>query len=188
MTAGERERESLEPLLTNPAPRWRIYIGKYLTAFIFAALATFLATTLFLVLLGIPQVQEFTAIRVNLGFDVIGTAVLLMLPVVFMAVALEMLVASYAHTVKEAQTYTQLVALVGFLPSIFLSVLPVTEQPWMRFIPAVSQLFLINQVSRGEPLNPNDVLVASAVTLAVGIVALRLAVRLYNQERIILGR
>lgn len=188
MTAGERERESLEPLLLNPVPRWQILIGKYLTALVFTVIATFLATALFLVLLGIPQIQAFTGIEINLGFDVVGTAVLLMIPVVIMAVALEMLVASYASTVKEAQTYTQLIALAGFLPSIFLSVLPVRSQPWMTFVPTVSQLFLINSVSRGEALLWSEVLIASAVTVAIGAVALVAAIRLYNQERIILGK
>lgn len=188
MTAGERERDSLEPLLINPVPRGQLVLGKYLTALAFTTLATFLATALFLVLLGLPFVQDFVGIRVNLGWDVIGTAVALMIPVVIMAVALEMLVASFAQTVKEAQTYTQLVALVGFLPSIFLAVLPVKSQPWMTYIPTISQLFLINKVARGEPLAPGEVLVASVITVAIGILAVRYTMRLYNSERIILGK
>lgn len=188
MTAGERERESLEPLLINPVPRSQIVLGKYFTALIFTTIATFLATALFLVLLGLPFVQDFIGIRINMGWDVIGTAVALMIPVVIMAVALEMLVASYAQTVKEAQTYTQLVALVGFLPSIFLSVLPVKAQPWMTYIPTISQLFLINKVSRGEPLDPGEVALASAITIALGIAALIATMQLYRTERIILGK
>ena len=188
LTAGERERESLEPLLINPVPRWRILIGKYLTTLGFTVLAIFLATALFLVLLGVRPIQEFTAIRVNLGFEAIFTAVLIMVPVAIMAVALEMLVASYAGTVKEAQTYTQLVAMAGFLPSIFLSVLPVKAQPWMKFIPTVSQLFLINQVSRGESPDTSALILATTITVAVGFAALYAAFRLYNQERIILGK
>ncbi len=188
MTAGERERESLEPLLINPVPRSRILFGKYLTAWIFTILATFLATATFLLLLGISFIQDFTAIRINLGLDVILTAVALMIPVAFMAVAIEMLVASYAETVKEAQTYTQIVALAGFLPAIFLSVLPIDEQPWMAYIPTISQMFMINKVSRGEHLDPQVVLVASLITLAVGAAALFAALRLYSTERIILGK
>ncbi|MDX1416064.1 MAG: ABC transporter permease [Candidatus Promineifilaceae bacterium] len=188
MTAGERERESLEPLLLNPVPRWQVLLGKYLTALTFTVTATFLATALFLVLLGIRPVQEFTALRVNLGFDVIFTAVLLMIPVAIMAVAIEMLVASYASTVKEAQTYTQLVAMAGFLPAIFLSVLPISAQPWMQYIPTVAQLFLINQVSRGEILDVTRVALISTITIIVGILALSANIRLYNRERIILGK
>lgn len=186
MTAGERERQSLEPLLLNPVPRWTIVLGKYLAAFAFTVLATALATTAFIGLLQVPLVQEFTDIRTSLTADMVGTAVLLIIPVVVMAVALEMLIASFARSFKEAQNYVQLVALVGFLPSVILSVLPVRTQAWMTLIPTVSQLFLIDKVSRGEPLTVVEVVIASGVTLAIGMAALVAAVRLYNQERIVL--
>lgn len=187
-TAGERERKSLEPLLLNPVPRWQFLIGKYLATLAFTLVATFLATALFLVLLSIPQVEAFTNIRLNVGSGVILTAVALIIPVAVMAVALEMLVASYARSVKEAQTYTQLVAFAGFLPALFLSVLPIRPQPWMYLIPTIGQLYFINDVSRG--LTPDPVLVAlcSAITLAIGAAALVVAIRFYNQERIILGK
>lgn len=187
MTAGERERESIEPLLTNPVPRWMIVIGKFTAAFVFTILATALATGLFTALLSAPQVQDWTNIRVSLAPGVVATAVLLMLPVVFAAVALEMLIASYARSFKEAQTYVQIVAMIGFLPTIFLSVLPIQQQSWMAFVPTVSQLYLIQSLSRGEPLDMGNAVVASIITLLIGVIALVAAVNLYNQERIILG-
>jgi sodium transport system permease protein len=187
-TAGERERKSLEPLLLNPVPRWEFLIGKFLAVFAFTLLATFLATAFFLLLLGIPQVQAFTNIRLNIGWDVILTAVGLMIPVAFMAVALEMVVAAYSRSVKEAQTYTQLVAFAGFLPALFLSVLPIRPQPWMYLIPTVGQLYFINDVSRGLPVDTAQVILTSAITLAIGVAALIAAIRFYNQERIILGK
>lgn len=187
-TAGERERKSLEPLLLNPVPRREFLIGKFAAVFLFTLAATFLATAFFLVLLGIPQVQAFTNIRLSAGWDVIVQAVVLMIPVVFMAVALEMLVASYAHSNKEAQTYTQLVALAGFLPALFLAVLPIRPQPWMYLVPTIGQLFFINDVTRGLPPNTTAIILCSAITLGVGVMALGAAIRLYNQERIILGK
>ncbi|CUS04399.2 putative Na+ ABC transporter permease protein [Candidatus Promineifilum breve] len=186
-TAGERERKSLEPLLLNPVPRWEFLMGKFLAVFAFTLLATFLATALFLVLLGVPQVQEFTAIRVSVGWNVILTAMALMIPVVFMAVALEMAIGSYARSVKEASTYAQLVAFAGFLPSLFLSVLPIRPQSWMYLIPTVGQLYFINDTARGLPLNWMQVILCSAITLGIGIAALIVAMRFYNQERILLG-
>ena len=82
----------------------------------------------------------------------------LIIPVAFMAVALEMLVASYASSVKEAQTYTQLIAFAGFLPSLFLSVLPIRPQGWMYLIPTIGQLYFITDMSRGLPLDTMQVL------------------------------
>ena len=187
-TAGERERKSLEPLLLNPVPRGEFVMGKFLAVFAFTLLATFLATALFLVLLGIPQVQQFTNIQLNVGWGVILAAVGLIIPVAFMAVALEMLVASYARSVKEAQTYTQLIAFAGFLPSLFLSVLPIRPQEWMYLIPTIGQLYFITDMSRGLPLNTAQVAACSLLTAAIGAAALVATMRLYNREQIILGK
>ena len=187
-TAGERERKSLEPLLLNPVPRGAFVMGKFLAVFAFTLLATFLATALFLVLLGIPQVQQFTNIQLSVGWGVILAAVGLIIPVAFMAVALEMLVASYARSVKEAQTYTQLIAFAGFLPSLFLSVLPIRPQEWMYLIPTIGQLYFITDMSRGLPLDTMQVVLCSLLTAAIGVVALVATIRLYNREQIILGK
>jgi sodium transport system permease protein len=187
MTAGEKERESLEPLLINPVPRWTFVMGKYLTALVFTALGTTLATLLFLVALGVPAVQEFTSIQISVEPRAIVTAVSVIAPVVFMAVALQMLIASYTRNVKEAQTYTQLLSLAGFMPALFFSILPIKAQAWMYFVPTIGQVFLVNKVIRGETLPAGDVVISVAVTLTVGIIALATAIRLYNRERIILN-
>ena len=187
MTAGEKERESLEPLLINPVPRWTFVIGKYLTALAFTVLGTTLATTFFLVLLGVPAVQEFTDIRVSVAPGAIVTAVSVVAPVIFMAVALQMLIASYTRNVKEAQTYTQLLSMAGFMPALFLSILPIKVQAWMYFVPTIGQVFLVNKVMRGEVLPAGDVAISVVVTLFVGVAALAAAIRLYNREQIVLS-
>ena len=97
------------------------------------------------------------------------TAVALVIPVVFMAVALHMLVGSFARSVKEASTYASFIAIAGFMPSLFLSVLPIRPQPWMKLIPTVGQLYFINDVARGLPLDWIQVLLASGITLGIGI-------------------
>ena len=187
MTAGEKERESLEPLLINPVPRWTFVIGKYLMALGFTIVATAVATSFFLVLLGMPTIQEFTSIQVSVESSVIATAVLIVAPVIFMAVALQMLIASYTRNVKEAQTYTQLLSLAGFMPALFLSILPIKDQVWMYFVPTIGQVFLVNKAMRGEVLPIADVLVCTAVTLVIAIVAIIGAIRLYNREQIVLS-
>jgi sodium transport system permease protein len=187
MTAGEKERESLEPLLINPVPRWTFVIGKYLTALGFTAVGTTLATLLFLVVLGIPAVQEFTNIQVSVAPRVIATAVAVVAPVVFMAVALQMLIASYTRNVKEAQTYTQLLSLAGFMPALFFSILPIKVQAWMYFVPTIGQVFLVNKAIRGEALPVGDAAISVAVTLVIGVIALAAAIRLYNREQIVLS-
>lgn len=186
MTAGERERESLEPLLMNPVPRWTFVIGKYVTALLFTAFGTVLATAVFLILLSLPALQSLTQIRVSVEMNAVVTAVLIVAPVVFMAVSLQMVIASYARNVKEAQTYTQLLSLAGFMPALFLSILPIKQQAWMTFVPTISQVFLVNKVMRGEVLDASQLLISVGITLLIGVVSLAVAMRLYNQEQIVL--
>ena len=186
-TAGERERKSLEPLLLNPVPRREFLLGKFLAVFAFTLLAVFLATAFYLLLLSVPQIQEFTSIRLDIDWNVILIAGALMIPVAFMAVALQMLVASYSRSVKEATTYASLIAIVGFMPSVFLSVLPIRPQPWMYLIPTVGQLYFITDAARGLPLDWMMVILCSAITLGIGVAALVVAMRFYNKERILLG-
>ncbi|MCA9982183.1 MAG: ABC transporter permease [Anaerolineales bacterium] len=186
MTAGERERESLEPLLLNPVPRWMFVIGKYLTALTFTTVATFLATGLFLFLLGVPFIQDLTQLQLNIAPARVVTAVLIITPVIFMAVALQMLIASYARNVKEAQTYTQILSLAGFMPALFLAVLPIQSAAWMNFVPTIGQVFLVAQVMRGDPLPVAEVIISVVVTLLVAVVALAASIRLYNREQIAL--
>lgn len=187
MTAGEKERESLEPLLLNPVPRWTFVIGKYLTALAFTTLATALATSLFLALLRNPTVQEFTNIRVSVDPSAIAIAVLVVAPVIIMAVALQMLIASFTHNVKEAQTYTQVLSIAGFVPALFLSILPISDQGWMYLIPTIGQVFLVSDVMRGEALDPANTAISLGVTLFVGVAALVAAIRLYEREQIVMG-
>lgn len=185
MMAGERERESLEPLLANPVRREILLLGKYLAALVYTIFATFLATGLFVVLFKVPVLQEFTSIRINIELSIIGRAVLLMLPVVFMAVALQMMISTYARNVKEAQTYTQILSMVGFLPALLLSVLPVRQAPWMAYVPTISQFYLVSQMARGEALTAAVISASAGVTLLVALAALLVIRRRFNQEQII---
>ena len=64
-TAGERERKSLEPLLTLPVPRWALVGGKFIAATNFALLAALLTTASVVVTMNnVPL--ELLGVRVQL--------------------------------------------------------------------------------------------------------------------------
>lgn len=187
ITAGERERNALEPLLINPVPRWQIVLGKTAAIFVFALVGVLVATLIYAGLLALPQLQSFTGLRVELAWETVAWALLLMVPVTAMAVTLEMLLASYARSQKQAQTYVSYLTLVGFMPALFLSVLPIDMAEWMVLVPTIGQTMLIQGMTRGEGLDGSGAAIATAVTLAVAVAALWATVRVYNQERIVLG-
>lgn len=186
-TAGERERGSLEPLLLNPVPRAVLVLGKWL-----ATVAASTAVTL-LTLLGFMLTLHFLPLE-ELGMKVVlGPKQALMmlgavLPLAFFGSALQMLIATFARSFKEAQTYLNLLNLVPMAPSMFLMFKPAQSEWWMLPLPTVAQIGTVVDVMRGEVVPAWHLPVIGVSSLAYAAVCLICLVRLLGQERIIYGR
>lgn len=183
LTAGERERQSLEPLFANPVPRWRILLGKIGAICVFSVSSLLVCVTAFTVA-GRLIPTEKLGMDLGLGPAFALEVVVLMLPLVLLFAALQTLVAAFSRSYREAQTYLGILMLVPALPSVLLSVSPVKTVPWMYAAPLLSQ-----QVGITELLMGGSVTAAQAVTcLLCGFViaALMLAVtaRVYGSERL----
>jgi sodium transport system permease protein len=121
------------------------------------------------------------------GPAVLGMVVA-MVPLALMASALQMLMATYARSFKEAQTYLQLFQLLPTLPGMLLAISPVQSQLWMFAVPVLGQQMLVGEVMRGEVLGPVPFLLSmlSCGVLTAGCLAL--TTRMLREERIIFGR
>jgi sodium transport system permease protein len=187
-TAGERERGSLEPLLINPAKRWEFVIGKLLASLPFAVATLGLVLLLFWVGFQVIPVEEYIGFPMVLDGRALLGIFLLCLPEVLLASALQMLVATFTRSFKEAQTYLGFLPLVIGLPSVFMSFTPVKSTLIYMLIPTYGQSILFNQILRGETIPSEYWLVASAVTLLLSVVLVGVAVRLYQGERVVFGK
>ena len=105
-----------------------------------------------------------------------------------LAVALQMIIATFTHSFKEAQNYLALLPLVPALPGMLLAFVPVKVKLWMMLIPTFGQQLLINQVMRGESLDLLNVIVSALVTVIVGVALAVVAIKLYERERVLFGR
>jgi sodium transport system permease protein len=123
-----------------------------------------------------------------LGVGTFATIFLITVPMVLLAVPLQLLIAAYTRSFKEAQNYLSLLPLVPALPGMFLAFLPVKPALWAMLIPTFGQQILINQVMRGEAVDPLHVAAATAVTVLLGVGITALVVRLFARERILFGR
>lgn len=186
-TAGERERRSLEPLLLNPAPRFGIVLGKWLTTTVAGVLVCGVATAGFLLVH--PQLPlDELGLRVQFGAAEALLMLIWMAPLAGVGAALQMLVAAFAKTFKEAQTYLSLFILLPTLPAIFLMFSPVPNTWWACLIPAFAQITAVLDLLRGNRIPAGHVLlvwVASALYSAVTLLALE---RLLRREGTIFGR
>ena len=183
-TAGEKERQSLEPLLINPVPRWQIMSGKMFATNLFAF------TSLTLTLLSFKLFFPFMPIdQLGLDLQLSSLAVLKILlviaPVTVLAASLLTLLAAFAKTYKEAQSYVSLVILIPIIPSMMIMVNPVKPELHMMWIPLVSQNLLIGEIVRGEAVPALWLALSFGGTLLLGLILAAIAATLYNRPKLI---
>jgi len=183
-TAGERERKSLEPLLLNPLPRWQIMAGK-LGATTFFALATLaLGLIAFVYAMGFLPAASMD-IALNLDFRVAGLAFVLVAPAALLAAALLTILASFAKSFREAQSYMGLVIIIPMVPSLWILVDPSRAETWMTLIPLLSQNVLILELVRGEPVNWAWFGMSIGTTAALAGILAAVAGTLYSRPKLI---
>jgi sodium transport system permease protein len=187
-TAGERERGSLEPLLINPAHRWEFVLGKLLASLPFATVTVALALVLFGLGFNLVPLEEYIGFKMSIEPAVLWNIFFLSLPMILLASVLQMVVASFTRSFKEAQTYLSFLPLVAGLPGAFLAFLPVKAELPAMLIPTFGQSILINQMLRGETVLLNNVLISTAATLVAAVGLTLLAITLYRREQILFGR
>jgi sodium transport system permease protein len=187
-TAGERERRSLEPLLINPLPRRTFVLGKLLAAFPFSLASLGITLIGFGLVFNVLPVEKFLGTRIELNGMTLISIFLICLPIIFFASSIQMLVASFSRSTKEAGTYLPFIALVPSLPGLALAFFPVKATLWTMLIPTYGQQILINQFMRLEPISGSNAVVSSVMTILVSAIITLAAVKLYEREQIVIGK
>jgi sodium transport system permease protein len=183
-TAGERERKSLEPLLTLPVPRASLLLGKMAATVVFmlAALAVSLAAY-GVVMHHLPL--ERLAMTSSFGLRSAVAAFLVLFPLAPLGAALMTLIASFTRTYREAQTYISFMLLVPTLPVIFAAITNVEASPKLMWIPSLSQHLLVTALIKAQSLDALQVVLSAGSSLALAALLGWLAVRLYRREAIL---
>jgi sodium transport system permease protein len=182
-TAGERERQSLEPLLVNPVPRWQILLGKHLATSAFSLTTVCLSLVAF-VIAGRLLPTDRLGLTLDLGWHFVSVVLPAMLPLVLLLSILQTLVAAFARSFREAQTHLGLLQLVPMVPSILLIALPFKTQLWMFAVPLLGQQLTIMRLLRGELITPLQVLICATTTLLAALLVFLVARRVYDSERL----
>jgi len=181
-TAGEREKGSLEPLLTQPVKRHIVLLAKLGATVVFSSL------TLLLMLTGLGLAFTYMPIdifSVSVGPDKITLMFVACLPFVLAGCALMVLVASFTKSYKEAQSYLGSVMLLPTLPLMslmFLSPEPSVSNMW---IPAFSQGMIILETLKGEAITWQLISLSMIGSAVLAAVLAGIAIKLYQRERIL---
>jgi sodium transport system permease protein len=183
LTAGERERQSLEPLFANPVARWRILLGKIGAICAFSVSSLLICVTAFTVA-GRFIPTEKLGMDLGLGPLFALEVVVLMLPLVLLIAALQTLVAAFSKSYREAQTYLGILMIVPALPSVLLGVTPVKTAPWMYTVPLLSQQVGITELLMGGSPTAAQVATCLLCGFVVATLVLTVTARVYGSERL----
>jgi len=182
VTAGERERHSLEPLLATPASREAIMSGKIAAACVFGMLG------LLLILLSFKLSFQFVSTGpfrgVDVSFAAMGKLLAILAPMVLIGTTLLTLISASVKSVKEAQSYMSVLMLLPIIPTVILLISPVKNQLWMFAVPFLAQNQAILMVLRAEAVEPLEWLVYIGAGFGLGLLLWLIAARLYHREKL----
>jgi sodium transport system permease protein len=190
LTAGEKERRTLEVLLSAPAGRDQIILGKILAT----TTAVFLTAVLTLASLAVSfryarlswtsKVLESLSGGMPLDLGTLGLVLLALLPTAIMAASVMIAIALFAKSFKEAQSYlTPLVMAVlfplvaGMLPGLQLT-------PSLAVIPLFNVCQLIKEIFLGDYNRLSFAITMISNTVYAGI-AFVFAVQVFKSERVL---
>lgn len=181
-TAGERERQSLEPLLATPASRAALVGGKMLAA----ALLGLASMLLILVSFKLSAtLASGMAKQMDVSFLAMGKLLLTLVPLVLIGTALITALAAGAKSMKEAQSHIMWLMMLPMLPAYGLMAYPLKDtELWQYAVPFLSQNQLIQKITRGETASMEQWGLYLASSLALAALLWALAVWRYRQEKL----
>jgi sodium transport system permease protein len=180
-TAGERERGSLEALLSLPVARSGLVGGKILATCAYMCISLALSLAAFVCVFRFVSLEKL-GMSANLSA---GTALILFaicVPFVPLGAALMTFVASFTRSYREAQTYLTTVLLIPTLPIAFASIYSLRTQSSLMLIPSLSQHLLMTSVLKDQTIAARDVWVSAGSSLAVALVLMVLTARHWRRE------
>jgi sodium transport system permease protein len=193
LCAGEKERGTLETLLSSPAARSEIVWGKLLTVMTFSMatsllnLASMTATGTFIV----GQIQKLDTARLaaEIGPPPLAAVlwlVLALVPISALFSALALAIAAFARSSKEGQYYLMPLLVIS-LPLMMLPVLPSVDLDLgFALIPLSGLLLLLRALIEGQYFEALRFCVpVVGVTAICCLLAIRWAIDQFNNESVL---
>ena len=186
-TAGERERASLEALLVNPVPRGALVSGKWAAATLTAVFTLLVSGALLFALFQYIPLQDL-GLRVRLGTPHMIGALATLLPLCPFIAAIQLYVATFAKSFKEAQSYLSFLMLAQMVPGMMMTMNSTTTKAWTYYVPWIGQQAMLSDVLSNELNNPLVFVVVGLASVVLAIALVRATAGLLIRERIIFGR
>ncbi|MBN1945469.1 MAG: CPBP family intramembrane metalloprotease [Bradymonadales bacterium] len=189
LTAGEKERGSIQTLYVAPISSFEIAAGKYL-AVVSISMVSGMANLLSIALLFSHKLLLGEQMLEKVDFSISGSTLVVLFFTIFLIAlffsALLLTVAVLARSYKEAQNYLTPVMLAAVVPASVVQLPGFELTPALALVPAVNAMLLMKQVLV-EGVVPQLLFLVAASTALYTALVLMGAGRLFAQEEVILG-
>jgi sodium transport system permease protein len=183
--AGEKERGTLETLLTTAAGRTEIVAAKQFAISSIALAITLIQALNFFVYIKLKVIQLPEGFHLELSSSMALTLLLLFAPLAIMLGSVLLMLSAYAKSYKEAHLYFFPVYLLGLLLSLT-SLLPgVPLRSAIAIVPIANVSVAAREILVGRPDLPM-ILLTFLVMLSVALWLMRSASKMLSREDIVL--
>jgi len=192
LTAGEKERGTMETILSSPVSRLDLVLGKFLLVFS-ASLTTAILSVTSMGVSFAYMGHALTAnagnasgptVHMNLGLTSVVAVFLMALPLSVLFSAVLMTIALFAKTYKEAQSYLTPMTFVIVIPAVA-SILPGVElTPKLALIPILNTSLVCKEIITGT-YHWNSIATIFASTCVYAAAAIFLAVKTFQRESVL---
>ncbi len=190
LTAGEKERGTIETILSSPISRIDLVLGKFLLVFSASLVSAILSVTSMgtsFALLGHSHLMTSSggqSLNLSLGPLSVAAVFFMALPLAVLFSAVLMTIALFAKTYKEAQSYLTPLTFLVVIPAIA-SIMPGVElTPKLALIPVLNTSLVCKEIISGT-YHWNSILLIFASTCVYAAAAIFLAVKMFQREDVL---
>jgi sodium transport system permease protein len=191
LTAGEKERGTIETILCSPVSRVHLVLGKFfmvLTASLFTGLLAILSMGLTFaagkkILESLEPVNDW-GLSLAISAKAVICVFLMMVPLAVLLSAALLAIALFAKSYKEAQSYLSPLTVFVILPAV-VSVLPGVElNAGLALIPVLNTSLISKEIVAGT-YHWNYIALIFASSCVYAAAALAVAIRLFQREDVL---
>ena len=187
-TAGEKERGTLETLLTFPIKKEELLTGKYLAITISCIITTILSLILTVISLKISSniFSFYKDAVININMTTLLLALIIMISYSFFISGACIAIASFSKTFKEAQSALTPLSFTVMIP-MFLEILYIKLNSCLSLIPVISHTMLLEQVICNTLTTTTiiNIFLMFTSTILITIIIIKIITKVYKSEKIL---
>ncbi len=185
-TAGEKERGTLETLLTFPIKSKDIIIGKFLGVSISSIITGLISLLLAIGSLKIANgmFSIYEGINIGYSFASIVVAILIIITFSLFVSGLCIAIASKSKTFKEAQSALTPLNFITFFPGMIVFMIGVSPSTWLSLVPFLNYSIIFTDVLNGA-IKYLDIFLMLASTIIYITVVLTYIIKAYKSEKVL---